>query len=286
MKRFLILFAALMMLAGTLPAQASLRDSATPLEQEDEDPEAAPPTLKYLQEIEPETDWTKDDKSLPMDIRKEALKEAALSYGARGGLAARTYEIRRELEGRSSYLDKVYNFRELLIAAPSGLLIEPPVISESLDAFLVESDGQTAAVADTVYNINKNVRIVSGPRNWRQYLERQWGEVQDPPDILRPKTVDERKMWRELVKKGWEEGILQADAIFEEDLNRLTADFNGMVRYRKLLAESMVSAPYALQVDRGVTGGGEEMRVGDRAVRITGKPQLLTGSSEWQPASR
>ena len=271
--------------AGAMsPAKASLLD-ATPVEDESEK-DAPPPPLKHLQEIKPESDWEKDDKSLPFDIRKEALKEAALSYGARGGLATRTYEIRRELEVRSSYLDKVYNFRELLVAAPSNMLIEPPIVSESLDAFLVEGDGQTAAVSDVVYNINKNVRIVSAPRNWRQYLERQWGEVKDPPDILRPKTEDERKVWRELVKKGWEEGIGQADAIFEEDLNRLTADFNGMVRYRRLLAQGMVSPPYALQVDRGVTGGGDEMRVGDRAVKITGRPQLLTGSSEWQPASR
>ncbi len=274
-------------MSGATPAAAaSLRESATELDSEKFDPNASPPTMEELQEIEPETDWEADDTSLPLDIRKEALKEAALSYGARGGLATRTYEIRLQLETRASYLDKVYNFRELLVAAPSGLTIEPPVISESLDAFLVEGDGQTAAVSDTVYNINRNVRIVSAPRNWRQYLERQWGEVKDPPDILRPKDEVERKEWRLRVEEGWKEGYGQADAIFEEDLNRLTADFNGMVRYRKLLAQGMVSPPYALQVDRGVTGGGDEMRVGDRAVRITGKPQLLTGASEWQPASR
>ena len=47
-----------------------------------------------------------------------------------------------------------------------------------------------------------------------------------------------------------------------------------------------MSAPYAMQVDRGVTGGGDEMRVGDRAVKITGPSQLMTEAYEWQPASR
>ena len=49
-----------------------------------------------------------------------------------------------------------------------------------------------------------------------------------------------------------------------------------MIRYRKLLAQGIVSAPYALQIDRGVTGGGDEMRIGDRAVTITG-PSINDG---------
>ena len=73
---------------------------------------------------------------------------------------------------------------------------------------------------------------------------------------------------------------------FEDDLNELTSDFRGMVRYRVLLAQGMISPPYALQVDRGITGGGNMMRVGDRAVQITGVPELITGSDQWQPANR
>ena len=59
-----------------------------------------------------------------------------------------------------------------------------------------------------------------------------------------------------------------------------------MVRYRTLLAKGMVSPPYALQVDRGVTGGGNEMRVGDRAISITDPSKLQTGTQGWQPANR
>ena len=59
-----------------------------------------------------------------------------------------------------------------------------------------------------------------------------------------------------------------------------------MVRYRTLLAEGKISQPYALQEDRGVTGGKNEMRVGDRALRITGPSQFLTGADLWKPADR
>ncbi len=248
---------------------------------------APPPTLEQIRDIRVQKKPAESEETgMPIDIRNDALKEAALSYGARGGLAWRTYHIREEMETRARYLDKVFDFRQLLIPAPSGLLIEPPVIGESVDAMLIDQGGQSAAVADRIYNIGKNARIVSTARTWRAYLERQWGAITPPPDILLPTSDEELQIWLGFVDKGWLAGVEQADEIFQADLNKLASDYNGMVRYRTLLAQGMVSPPYALQVDRGVTGGGNEMRVGDRAVSITGLPQLQTGTQEWQPANR
>lgn len=246
----------------------------------------APPRLDELKSLERENAIVEGETGMTFDIRRDALREAAISYGARGGLAWRTFYIRNDLEKSAASLDKVYDFRQLLIPAPSGFLIEPPIINESLNAMLIEDDGQQAAVSDALYNIVNNAKIVSTARTWRNYLEREWGTVEPPPDILRPENEEERKLWQELVIKGWDEGIKQADEIFQDDLNVLQADFQGMVRYRMLLAQGMVSPPYALQVDRGVTGDGNEMRVGDRAVQITGVPELITGSEAWQPANR
>lgn len=249
--------------------------------------EAIPKTLRELQEIPGyKMPNDSDDSEMPFDIRKESLREAALSYGARGGLAARSYEINKNIADRAVYMDKVYDFRQLLIAAPSGFMIEPPIISESLKALLIEGDGQKAAVADAIYQINENVKIVSAPRYWRQYLERTWGTVEEPPEILRPKDSKERADWRINVKLGWDQGYEQADEVFAQDLNRLQSEFSGMVRYRQLLAQGMVSAPFAQQIDRGVTGENATMRVGDRAVVITGVPELITESQRWQPANR
>lgn len=249
---------------------------------------APPPSLEQIKSIKVRKMLADggEQTGLPIDIRNDALKEAALSYGARGGLAWRTYFIRQEMETRARYLDKVFDFRQLLIPAPSGLLIEPPIIGESVDAMLIEQGGQNAAVADRVYNIGRNARIVSTARTWRAYLERQWGDITPPPEILLPTSDYEMELWLGFVDKGWQAGIEQADEIFQADLNKLASDYNGMVRYRTLLAQGMVSPPYALQVDRGVTGGGNEMRVGDRSVAITGLPQLQPGTQGWQPANR
>ena len=245
-----------------------------------------PIPLSEIKLLARDKDFVGGDDGMAFDIREAAVKEAAISYGARAGLAWRTYHIRTDMMKRSRSLDKVYDFRQLLIPAPSGLLIEPPIIGENLNAMIIEGDGQQAAVSDRIYNITNNARIVSAARNWRTYLEREWGDVSPPPNILRPENSAERAVWEEMVTKGWNEGARQADEIFEEDLNQLMADFEGMIRYRMLLAQGMISAPYALQVDRGVTGGGDEMRIGDRAVQITGKPSLITGYESWQPARR
>lgn len=247
-------------------------------------PSPPPPGLADLQEQASGVETGPDTTGL--QIRSDALREAGLSYGARGGLAYRTFEIQRRLAEYDASLSKAFNFARILINAPSGLLIEPPVVSEAQRAVLVNAGGQAAAVADRVYRINRSARIVTAPRDWRLYLERDWGKVLPPPALLLPKDLDERARWRKSVREGWHAGVQQAEDIFEADLDRMTSDFVGMVRYRELLAQGMISPPYALNEDRGVTGGGSEMRIGDRGVTITGPSALNPRSSTWKAAPR
>lgn len=238
-----------------------------------------------------------EEKDLALKIRRDSMREAALSFGARGGLAWRTREIMDELSRNAPAMDKVYNFRRLLITAPGNMFIEPPIISEGLNNFLVSPEGNEAAVSDAVYHISRQARIVSSPRNWRQYLERTWDKVMPPPDILLPENDAERKAWRTWIRQGWREGYKQADETFQADLNRLIADFEGMVRYRLLLAQNKVTMPYATLEDRGVSSNQvetqvgnrpvtvtNEMRIGDRAIRITEPVSLRPeGARNWQP---
>ena len=244
-----------------------------------------PPILNDLQEQQSGIDEIKGQTS-GLQIRGDAIREAALSYGARGGLAYRTFEIQRRLAEYDTSLSKAFDFSRLLVAAPSGFLIEPPVVSAAEKAVIVTSSGQQAAVADRIYRINRVARIVTASRDWHLYLERDWGRVDPPPSLLLPKDDDERAMWRNFVKQGWQAGIEQAEETFEADLDRLTNDFVGMVRYRELLAQGMITSPYAMADDRGVTGGGKEMRVGDRGVSITGQSVLNPRSDQWAPATR
>ncbi len=246
-----------------------------------------PPPLSELQHPKGAEDGVEIKiNAVGLQIRADAIREAALSYGARGGLASRTFEIQRRLAEYDTSMSKAFDFKRLLIAAPSGLLVEPPVVSAAQKAVIVNAGGQEAAVADRIYRINRVARIVTTARDWRLYLERDWGKVDPPAAILLPKTDEERKAWETYVAQGWDHGLRQAEETFESDLDRMTNDFTGMVRYRELLAQGMISSPYTLADDRGVTGGGREMRVGDRGVTITGQSSLISKSSAWTPANR
>ncbi|MDX1922123.1 MAG: type IV secretory system conjugative DNA transfer family protein [Alphaproteobacteria bacterium] len=255
-------------------------------------PAPPPPNFNQMQswlKIKDEDDDEHEEeakKKIGVQIRVDALKEAALSYGARGGLAWRTFQIQRRLAENEGNISKIFNFGNLLIAAPSGLMIEPPVVTEAQKAVIINSGGQNAAVADRVYRINRNARIVTAPKNWRAYLERDWGRVEPPPSALVPKNEEELLHWRRQLALGWEEGIKQADDIFQADLDRLNTDYLGMVRYRELLAQGIITPPYATQEDRGVTGGGSEMRIGDRGLVITGPSQFNPKSERWITAPR
>ncbi len=252
-----------------------------------------PPPLESLQDVKGSHGVTNDafdealGKKMSLDLRRDSQREAALSYGARGGLAKRSFQITERLKSFEPTFDRVFNFRALLIKAPSGLLIEPPIVRESLDATTILPDGSEAAVADQILQINKQAKIVTAPRDWRTYLTFVYQtDIAPPPRVLWPKDHKEQLNWNEWVKQGWDAGYEQGELIFESNLARLSAEYSGMVRYRTLLAEGKISQPYALQEDRGVTGGKNEMRVGDRALRITGPSQFLTGADLWKPADR
>lgn len=236
--------------------------------------------------VDKDDEEQKAKKKIGAQIRDEALKEAALSYGARAGLAWRTFQTQRRIAEQEGNLTRIFDFAHLLIAAPTGLLIEPPIVSEAQKAVIVGAGGQTAATAERVYRINRAARIVTAPRNWRSYLERDWGKVDQPNQQLMPKDETELAQWRRWLSQGWDEGVRQADDIFQADLDKLNTDYTGMIRYRELLAQGMITPPYATQEVRGVTGSATEMRVGDNGLAITGPSQFNTKSDRWITAPR
>ncbi len=275
-----LLLAALLFAAPMVAQAQDVLDTPNVVE-----PSPPPPALVDMLNLERRgTDESTIGNTMGLQIRTDGLREAALSYGARAGLALRTFEIQRRLAEQDSALSRTFDFRQLLVQAPSGLLIEPPVVSEAQRAVLVTAGGQAAATAERVLKINRQARIVTAARDWRLYLERDWGKVLPPPDLLLPKNAEEKILWQKYLRQGWEAGRTQADEVFQADLDRLTADFVGMVRYRELLQQGMISEPFALLEERGVSGDGTEMRVGDRAVTITGQPQFNTRSERWLPA--
>lgn len=213
-------------------------------------------------------------------IRLDSLKEAALGYGARSGLARRSYEISKTLYDRQALLDTVFNFNSLLL----DMHVLPPVLSESKNN-LKQPDNDTIRVADASYRIERQAVFVTTAPNWREYLmigDYQY-KVEPPSALLLPKNDPEKKVWQQYVLQGWNFGVSQADSIFDQSLVRLERDFKGMVLYRSLLAKGMIGKPYVAESNLGVTGNGNSMNVNDRILRITAKPKLETNPAVWKP---
>jgi defect-in-organelle-trafficking protein DotC len=212
-------------------------------------------------------------------IRMDAVRDTAMSLGARTALAWRGEQINRMLNSQADHLNAVFNFGGLILKDN----IIPPVLLESRNALSIDSP-QNIRVSDRTYQILKQAQFVSAPPTWRDYLVMDQMRPEEPDVSLLPGTDQEKAAWRQGIAQGWEDGLKQADQIYDENLSRLKRDYQGMVRYRMLLAQNMVSAPQVAQRDLGITGGGESLAVNDRILTIKALPSLKADSESWKPS--
>jgi defect-in-organelle-trafficking protein DotC len=211
-------------------------------------------------------------------LRYVAIRDTALSLGARGGLAHRARQINAELKVDARYLERIFNFNAMLL--DDNVL--PPVLIEGRDT-LDQASPDTIRLSDRQYVILSQARFVTTAPHWREYLWMNFPKPELPDPSLLPKDENEERVWDKYVSEGWESGIQQANSIFQENLGRLKRDMEGMIRYRRLLAQGMVSAPFVARMEMGVTGNCDELAINDRILRITALPCFETDSSRWEP---
>lgn len=210
-------------------------------------------------------------------IRAQALRETALSIGARGGLAERAQFINGTLINYEPLLDRIFRF--------SGIILDdnilPPVLTEARNTLTLNGT-DAIRIADRNYKIISQARFITASPTWREYLWMSYDMPELPDRSLLPRTKPERIIWERDLEEGWRAGLQQADLIFLENINRLVRDFKGMILYRNLLAQNMVSQPFVAAMDMGITGDGENMTVNDRVLRITAFPQLQADANTWK----
>lgn len=211
-------------------------------------------------------------------IRTDAIRAEGTSVGARAGLAWR-YSIYAEiLQKYENKLDNAYNFRGL----QTEYLILPPVIEQANESFRGADDGQQARTAAVTWRIISPAKIVANPPSWRDYMLESFA----PPiseDInfgLQPITEMEQRWWHKNMCVGYAAGVKQADATFIENLSRLTRDFEGILRYRLLATQGVVTMPVMKQGRLGITYAGKELFVDDRIYTIE-KGVEFTNYQAW-----
>ena len=220
---------------------------------------------------------TRKSKSAVSSIRLQALQDTAMSVSARSGLAMQAKSINAQLTQQEQHLNQTFNFNGLLM--PNNVL--PPVLAEGRDSLNL-ADDETIRIADRTYLIVSQARFVTTPPHWREYLWMDYKKPELPNAVLLPKNSEEKRVWNASVQQGWQQGLKQAEQIFTDNLARLKRDYAGMILYKKLLAQRMVSAPFVARTELGVTGGGADMRINDQVLRITALPSLQSNSRRWK----
>ena len=90
----------------------------------------------------------KGEADIPM-MRANVIQEAAASFGAQAGMAARTRELNGAAHGKSFDYDRAFRFSDLMIEP--GFLA--PVVTEGRDAY-VQPNSREVRVADRIYRIS------------------------------------------------------------------------------------------------------------------------------------
>lgn len=260
--------------SGVLPGDAYWGNTGTdPLQ-----PMANPP--QSLQDVLSDRVLRQDRQADEVPwVRAQAIQAAAAAFGAQAGMADRARDINADLRRDSARYDRVFNFAAVMLEP--GFL--PPVISEGRDAYNQPSDFEVRA-ADRIYKIEFPARLVNVPPRWQDYLFVPESAPMPPERTAVPKTSAERALWDEWATQGWNQGVAMANETFLSNLGRLKRDFEGMIRFKTLYAQGLVTKPVLARSQLGVTGGGDEMAVGDRIYEVTDRAQLNPDTSRWSTA--
>lgn len=262
--------------ALTDPAKSPITGAAI---QSDIVPLDRPPSLETLMAARP---GLNPESRIP-EGRAAVLREAGTSYGAAGGLYARGYALNLMLQQHEQELDRVFDFRRVVIPLGDGsTLLLPPVVSEAQRAMALEQGGQRARTTARIYRITRDAEIGSEPPNWRSYLVQTFPKPEPPTDAARPKSRDEVRYWEQVVAEGWALGETQAVEVFQAKLSALKSSLIGMFRYKELLAAGMVERPDLRMNLRRVQGGGSVLRLDDTDIEIRNRSVLTARPSHWR----
>ncbi len=195
------------------------------------------PDLNQLLNLDKGAYVAKDESK---SARLEAIREAACSLGARGGLSRRSKEIQLHLEQNARELDPIYSFQSIMLEY--GVL--PPVITKSENLVKQESE-RSITYAGTVYRMESDAKFVNVAPTWRTYLFKglDSGPVEPPPEVFFPENDTERKEWKREVSRCWKLGVDQANETLTYNRAELKRDFKGMILFKLMALRGDVEVP-------------------------------------------
>ncbi|MCR5813552.1 MAG: type IV secretion system DotC family protein [Desulfovibrio sp.] len=174
-------------------------------------------------------------KSLGM--REQSLRQAAKVYGFQRAFAWRYGRLLAALRAHGQEFAKIFDFRKLLL---HGRIL-PPVIRWSGPATEISRD-DLASHVEAQYRIMARARFVAEAPGLESYFLVDCS-VLEPEFALLPKDAGERAIWQEALTAGWQEGCAHALAVFDQNMEKIVADYRGILQFRRLQAMGLVSLP-------------------------------------------
>jgi len=212
-------------------------------------------------------------------LRPEAIREAGQVLGTQTAVRYRYAQIIAELRTHEASLDKIFNFTPLMMH--KGRVV-PPVIVASGHSLRIETPDQ-GSFTGASFRILKPAQLVSLAPDWRSYLlTASLPAVQPVEPSLLPKNSAERLLWEAAVEEGWKLGLQHAENLFEVSLARLVRDIRGMIRFKALVAQGMVSLPQYAEGHLGIQVGADSLDVDQRVFRLI-LPSRFMDVDNWKP---
>ncbi len=211
-------------------------------------------------------DKDKEDKDSGNDsltLRERMVRDCARTISFQKACALRYQELNKACEERADLLGSIFSFSSLLI---DGHIL-PPVLGFAGPVHTLH-DKDSASTVDETYTIRAQARIVSIAPSWRDYLTQNFEALEIRPECL-PKSSKERSIWQEAVRSGWAEGRAQAEEVFQQNMERLTADYRGMLKFSMLYKRGLVSLPVMAKGHIPIRVGKTTLDINQTVFRLT-----------------
>ena len=203
-----------------------------------------------------------------LSLRDRMVRDAARTISFQKAVALRYAELNRACEERADLLGSIFSFSSLLI---DGHIL-PPVLGFAGPVHTLH-DKDSASSVDETYTIRSQARLVSTAPSWRDYLTQHFDALEIRPECL-PKNSKERSIWQDAVKSGWAQGTAQAEEVFQQNMDRLTADYRGMLRFTMLHKRGLVSLPVMARGHIPIRVGRTTLDINQTVFRLT-RPSLF-----------
>ena len=216
-------------------------------------------------------------------MRDEAIGRAASVYGAQSGRYYRWKQIQSLLITRAHLLSRVFNFGAMYV--DSGL-VQPPVLDMSSNVTDISNSGQMRELINDVYRVLIPATFKSRPITWQSFLlPDSLSQPSSPRAALLPRNDHEKALWVQMIRKGWGQGIVEANSEFDTRLDSLNNAYQGMVLYTMLAMRGMVAPPRIVKTTKTVENAtdGQKMAVGIHEQVISKNSYFVAEPNRWKP---